>query len=204
MPKANYPGPYELRMFYTTAPATMTPLQHIARYNIDLTAAPVPGALFTSLTPILNGGSPVNLAVYCDNWVNLVKAVVSNQANNTIDFFELWKYDTLSFEASFVSVYSVAVAGTVVGPSTPANEQIITYRTKEGGIMRQHFMEMGNQGTAVPDTPPFTSTTFDAIRVFVTGVNNAFLGRDTSFPFATIAKYAGENEKLFKKRFRGA
>lgn len=202
MPKMNFPGPYEIRLYYTTTPTGMPSFQHIARYNINLTAAPSPGTTFNLLTVVPNGGAPTTLQAYIDAWVLLVKAAMSSNANNTIDFAELWAYTPLSFEASFVSAYSIAAAGTVGSAATPANEQIITYRTAEGGIMRQHFLEFAAQGTAVPDTPPFTSASFDAIRTFVTSVNNAWLGRDTSYPFATIAKYAGENEKLFKKRFR--
>lgn len=204
MPELNYPGPYQVRMFYSTTPTGFPTLQHQARYNIDLTpsGAIAPGTLFSAISIKRRDAVAETLQAYVDRWVVLVKAMMATAANNTIDYAELWYYDPGTFNAAFVSAYAINVAGTNAGTATGAAEKIMTFRTIQGGTMRLHFEEMAASSGGAPDTPPFALGPDDAIQVMVSGVTNAWLGADTSYPFATIALYPGQNEALFKKRFR--
>ena len=202
MPALNYPGPQQIRLFYTTAPTSFPSIQHEARYNIRISGgAPAPGTAFGSMTAALKGGGTLALNTYMDNWAILMKALMSNVANNTIDYAELWDYPALSNNGSFVSAYTMNVAGTTALPSLPAIQNMITFRTAEGGIMKLNFME-GWSGIGVIDTPPFAQAGFQAVADFVISANNAWLGADTSFPFAIKAMFPGQNEALFKKRYR--
>lgn len=198
----NYPGPYELRLFYTTTPTSLTPIQHVAKYNIGLTAVPTPGTAFSLLTVVARGGVPQTLQSYVDAWVALLRPIISSGANNSVDFCELWSYAPGTFNASFVSVYAIGLAGTSGGVSIAANENILTFRSLEGGILRMHFEEFTAVAQGPRDTPPIGNASYEAIRNFVEGTTNAFLARDTSFPFATIALFPGQNEAIFKKRYR--
>lgn len=204
MSELNYPGPYQVRLYYSTTPAGFPTIQHSARYNIDLLGAPpiAPGTLFSAAGVKRRDAVAETLQAYVDRWVVLMKALMASAANNTIDYAELWYYTPLSFNAQYISTYAINVAGTNAGASTGAAEKIMTFRTMEGGSMRLHFEEMAASSGGAPDTPPFTTGADDAIQVMVSGVTNAWLGMDTSFPFATVALYPGQNEALFKKRFR--
>lgn len=202
MPVLNFPGPYEIRLFYTTTPTGVTPIQHSARYNCNLLTSPVPGTVFSAIQIVLRSGATASLSTYMDAHAARMQPLYPSAANNTIDYAELWHYTPGTFEAEFVSVYPINLPGTNAGTATGSAQQIITYRTMEGGIMKMSFMEMAASAGGVPDTPPFAVAGLEAIQLFTVGNANGFIGRDTSYPFATIAVYPGQNEALFKKRFR--
>jgi hypothetical protein len=202
MPALNYPGPQQIRLFYTTSPTGFPAIQHQARMNIQVSAGTViPGTLFSALTVALRGGGSLALNTYIDNWVILMKVMMATAANNTIDYAELWQYPPLSFNGSFVSTYAINVAGTSALAALPAVQNMITFRTIEGGIMKLNFME-GWSGQGAVDTPPFAQAGFQAIADFVISANNGWLGADTSYPFAIKALFPGQNEALFRKRYR--
>lgn len=197
----NYPGPFGLRMFYTTVISSI-PLQHRAEYNIDLQEAnPIAGTPFGALNVKLRGGTTQLLSAYCDAWVALVRPILSAGGLSTIDYFELWKYTPQTFDAVFVSTYPVNLAATGASGTQTASQSILTFRTVLGGIMRLSFMET-MQTPAAFDTPPLSSAAYQAIADHVVSIGNAFLGRDGAYPFSTIAFFPGQNEKLFKKRLR--
>lgn len=195
----NYPGPFELRLYYTTT-VSSTPLTHVARYNIDIDGA-APGAAFSAMNVKSVNGSNPTLAAYLSDWVDLFRPVLSSGAGNSIDYAELWEVTPGTFDMSFVSAESIGLAGLSGSTTQPASQGILTFRTVQGGILKLSFMECvfvsGNK-----DTPPFSLSPVTAIADFVTGGDNAFLGRDTSRPFAVIAFFPGQNEALFKRRFR--
>ena len=80
----NYPGPYQLRMFYTTAPTSLAPMQHVAKYNVDMASPPAPGDAFSTMTVKRRALAAYNFATYCTDWVNLFKVMLSSNANNTV------------------------------------------------------------------------------------------------------------------------
>lgn len=197
----NFPGPYGLRMFYTTTAGSLG-LQHTAEYNIDLTVPdPTPGTLFSALSAENRIGAGYALDTFCDDWVALLRPLYSSAAGNTFDYFELWQYEPESFDASFVSSYTVGLAGSSASPTSAAAQDIWTWRTGEGGVMKLSFMETV-QAPGAPDTAPLASAPLIAIYDFVLSDANIFIGRDGAMPFALIARYPGTNEALFKQRFR--
>lgn len=197
----NYPGPYGLRMFYSTIVSNVI-IQHVAQYNIDLVEDPAPvGDPFSGYTAITRDAANMALDDYCDAWVALLRPIFSNAAGNTIDYFELWRYEPESFDATFLSSYSIGLAGTSASALVVAAQDVWTWRTGEGGVMKLNFMETVHVA-GVADTPPLASAPLIAIYDFVIGPDNAFIGRDGGMPFAMIARYPGQNEALFKQRFR--
>jgi hypothetical protein len=199
----NFPGPYQLRFHYTTANSSFAAKGHTQKLNINLSPDPAPGTPFSGITALNGVGGTQALNALVDAYLNLVKAIYANAANNTWDYVELWKYDPGTFDASFVSVYNTAVAGTSASPMNTANEQIMTFRTLEGGVMRVHYEE-SVKSIGVADSAPFADAALEAIRAYIGDTPKPFLGADTSYPFATIALYPGQNEALFKNRFRTA
>ncbi len=195
-----YPGPYDLRMFYTCT-VSGVPLNHVQKLNIDVLDDPAPGTAFSLITVVQKDDGPNNLETYVDDWVVLLKAAYPS-TSFAINRFELWKYTAESFDASFVSVYEIGETGTGGASIFPAGQYIMTFRTLEGGIMKLSFMEQVATAIGITDPPPVAQTGMQAIADFVVSDSNAFLARDTSYPFALIAGYPGQNEALFKKRYR--
>lgn len=196
----NFPGPYELRMSYSTGIATVF-LTHTSRYNLDLTAVPTPGDSFTNINVKTRGGilTP-DLATVVEAWLALVAP--RHNILSTFGALELWSYAPLSFDATFVSAYSpTIVAGTSVTNAVVAGMETYTLRTTEGGILRLVGIET-TVGTNAKIPYPTTTPSVDAIFDFVKGTSNWILGRDTSYPFAALNFLGGQNEKTFRQRFR--
>jgi hypothetical protein len=195
----NFPGPYEIRMFYTCS-VGVTTLQHEARYNLNLETEPTPGDEFGAINALERSGAPVDLAVYVEAWVDLFLALYVSTAC-VVSHAELWRYEAGTFSADFISAYDIAEAGVGGSNLVPGGQYIMTFRTLEGGIMKLNFLETVI-ATGSTDTPPFANAAAEAIRLHVLSVDNVWLARDTSYPFASIAAYPGINEAIFKRRFR--
>jgi hypothetical protein len=69
--------------------------------------------------------------------------------------------------------------------------------------MRINLME-SVQGVSVPKSSGDLNASQAALVNYVIDplTGNYFLGRDTSFPFAFTRMYPGQNEAVFKRRFR--
>jgi hypothetical protein len=197
----NFPGPYEVRLYYTTAPSGLPAFTHQARYNVSLFGAVTPGLAFSAYDATPRAGALIPLSTVVDNWVALMRPLIGSGGGNTIDYAELWKYTPGTFQATFWGSYGIGLAGTSGGAVVAASQLIQTYRTVEGGIMRINVME-GTLPAAGIDGPPFSPAQTENVRGGIIGASNCWLGRDTSQPMAAIGQYVGQNEALFKKRYR--
>lgn len=196
----NFPGPWELRLSIIALAAT-EPLDHSQRLNVDLTATPTPGDAFNNINAkVRDGLTTPDLAAAIEAWLLLLAPRYENLT--TFGVVELWAYAPLSFDATFISSYNpTLVAGTSVSATVKAAQEIYTFRTVEGGIMRINLMETkGNPGPTI--TYPTGAPGFDNIFDFITGGSNWILARDTSYPFASLKLNPGQNEKSFRQRFR--
>lgn len=196
----NFPGPYELRLTMT-ALAASDPLRHTQRLNLQLTATPSPGDAFNNINAVTRGGTATpDLAAAVEAWLTLIAPRFA-----TLTVFgavELWKYQPLTFEANFISAYNpTKVAGNNANPTVKSNQEIYTFRTLEGGIMRINLLETV-RAVGLVQPYPTANTSADAIFDFITGSTNWILARDTSYPFASMNFLPGQNEKSFRQRFR--
>jgi hypothetical protein len=200
----NFPGPYELRIKY--ADTVLSPvIQHTQRLNVSLVEPAAQGDVFGNYDiNDKNGATTVDLATVVEAWLAKLNATLD--ADVSILSVELWKYPTpQSFDSVFWSTYTpVANVGTAGGPTVASSQNILTFRTSEGGIMKLSVMESDitpGQPRAYADMNAAQKGIVD----FVLDGDGAtfsapFLGRDTSYPFSVIAQYPGQNERLWKKR----
>jgi hypothetical protein len=195
----NFPGPYELRVFYTTTVAVA--IRHTQRLNLDCSGVITPGDAFSTIQPVYKPGAPSTpkLDVIAETWVDQMKAFYNTSV--TFDGFELWKYAASSFDASFVSAHADTDAGSSGSSLQPAAQSIVTFRTGLGGVMKLSFME----SVIVPagtDTGTMSNASLETLVASLEGTVYPFWGRDNSFPFTRIAHYPGQNEALFRRRYR--
>ncbi len=200
----NYPGPYEVRIFYTVTVGSVA-LEHTQRLNCNVSPHADPGEEFNDITVVtrgpLGGGAGFStLKSAVDDYVALMRGIYNTTTAN-IDRAELWRYTPGTFEAAFVSAYNIDLPGTIASATVQAGEAILTFRTIEGGIMKLAYEESylppgGAQSLGVVTGPAA------AIRDYVLGSSNWILARDTSYPFAGYRYNPGQNEAIFKKRFR--
>lgn len=190
----NFPGPYEVRLFYT-----MNVLIHEQRLNVRMEGTPVPGDGFDGMNSLRRDDTPELLSDKVDDWVALLRPLAI-PTGNTINYAELWKYTPLSFEASYISTYDINLAFTGGGNEQKAGQAIYVFRTTEGGIMKINLME-GNRALGNPLTYAGCSADEQALIDAVVGGTVPWLARDTSYPIAFKNLYPGQNEAVFKKRF---
>lgn len=191
----NYPGPYQCRFFYTAGTRP-----HVMQLNVALTADPSPGTFMDSITPISRDGTnPVDLEGACIGLIDLLK----NNFNTTASFdrVELWKFEPLSFESSFVSSFNPGISGTNGVSAKTAAQQIYVWRTQEGGIMKIDLLDTVNS-PALPMGFSDLSVGDQAMAAYIAGDTNVWLGRDTSYPFAFKSAFVGVSEAVFKKVYR--
>jgi len=191
----NYPGPDELRIVYTVAGLT-----HVQRLNCQVNGYPAGAFTMADLDFLTKVGGTVQADTAIDAWVVLFKALL-NAANSTLDYAELWHYEFESFVAAFQCNYPISVAGTSGSSNIAAGQAIFTFRTQEGGKMRLDFMETV---IAVGTSLQYSALNAgqQAIVDFVLSNDNWILARDTSYPNTFHQMHPGQNEALFKARYR--
>jgi len=191
----NYPGPYEVRLFMTT-----DSLVHQMRLNVALSADPDIGETFDNILAYDRVATPRVLESQIDSLLAVLRPQFS-AADTTFDYAELWKYEDLSFDAEYRGSHTIALAGTSGSSHEPASQLIFTFRTGEGGIMRVNCMEHASVNNA---RVPYASlgAVAKAIADEITDDESVWLARDTSFPKICIAGSFGQNEALFRRRFR--
>jgi len=191
----NFPGPVEVRLFYTTAEVT-----HEARYNCNS-----PTDLYVGMTADLvdiydRDGIHGTLEATIDEWVDLIKVLYSN-ATATFDYAELWEYDGETHVGKYILTYPIGVAGTSGTATRFAQQDIFSFRTEEGGSMRIELLETFNALNTVLSYTGMTAAQ-QALVDFVISTSGWILARDTSYPVAFFHLLQGQNEAVFKRRFR--
>jgi len=196
----NYPGPYEVRIFYTVDTSPGGPLVHQYRYSVELDGDPAPGDLFNTIQVYLSGGSTIGLHTSTLAVVNVIEDMLSS-ADATIDYAELWRYTTGSFEATYVSSYSIGLPGTSAGTTWPGLSLINTFRTTNGGLMKTVLLDV----TGVPNVPTPYGDLTGALLAWADHVIDdtlsPYVARDGGRPFVCLRSFSGENEKIFKIRY---
>jgi len=136
-------------------------------------------------------------------WVALMAPLYKSDAN--FAYAELWKYTDGTFISNFVSAYDISDIGTSGNNTVLAGQEVYVFRTSEGGIMKVNLMETITNFSFKKTAANLTASQADLVAYVIdTALGNYFMGRDTSYPFAFVAMYPGQNEAIFKKRYRAA
>lgn len=191
----NFPGPYGLRIYYTVQGR-----EHKLELNFDTVDPVLPGDAYADIDVVRRGVSSAPLSTV---QATLVTALVTQfaSADATIDRSEVWSYTSGTFDAIFVTSDVINEAGTNAGNTTVAGEDIYTFRTEDGGILRLSLEEPVNVLGSSEVYADLTSDQQDLVDIF-TGGSVPWLGRDNSYPFVFLKRHPGKNERTFKKIFR--
>ena len=191
----NYPGPYEVRIYYST-----TNRMHVQKLNCAVTNNPAIGDAFSTILVQPHSGAPIALSTGVDAYILLVKALYA-AADATFIRAELWHYTPGTFDSYYISTYVLGVAGTAAAATFPSGQVVLTFRTVEGGIMRLSLMETVSL-SGVTQYAPYGAGSVKNLTDYIIGSTGWILARDTSFPVANYAFHPGGNEALFKKIYR--
>lgn len=202
----NYPHPWQARIKYQVDGLThihqvylapyvglwdIAPGQPASAYELDSVGTPD----FDSWVNTYINGSPLHSPPFegFKRWLTADGSIIS---------VELWKYPPESNTGQFLTAVNMSEEGTESGSYDPASQIITTFRTQEGGIMRHVVME-----TTRPDNGQKSfSDLADWQQKFFTwqilDSGSPIIARDGSKPFAMSRLSRGQNEALFRKRYR--
>jgi len=191
----NFPGPYEIRIFYTAGS-----IEHQMNLSCNVKYNPQPGDAASTIAVQLADGSDDFMGNVVSAWITLIKTLFA-AADVTFDRAELWEYTPGTYVSRYISTYDIGTAGDSASTTKLASQGIMTFRTTEGGVMKIYF-----QGTTLAAGPRETyaaaAVVLQDIFDFVISDANWILAKDTSYPVAALAWLPGESEAIFKKLYR--
>lgn len=190
----NFPGPYTVELKYTTEG-----LQHSMQLNCDVDGDPVIGTVPTAINLLQRDATTIQLDVAVDTLLTQLLPQFSDES--TFDEYILYKNVPESTEKTFITAGVLGDAGTSLTATEFAHQSTYTFRTQEGGVMRLVLLEDANQ---VKVRTPYgeLGAAAQALMDYITGLTNWILARDTSYPIVPMARTGGENEAVFRKRYR--
>lgn len=196
----NFPGPYELRIFYTVDTDPGGALDHQLRINIDCPVPPDPGDLFSVIDISLAGGGTAKLHTTTLAIVNLIEDNF-NSDDTAFTHAELWVYEPASFDATYLTAYDLGLPGTAALATVPASQTIFSFRSLAGGVVKLVLLDtVGIPG--VPVAYSGLSAVPQAVVDYWLDDNlSPVLARDGTRPLAFLKLFPGQSEHLFKRRF---
>jgi len=193
----NYPGPYEMRLFYN---ANLGNPEHVMHLSLDLPDVPDPGDTFDLIDVQRHSGVTHTLEFETEVLLTLLQPIWP--ALTDFSRAELWKYEALTFNSDFVSAYTPVITnGTAATASIVAGQAIVTMRTVAGGIFKLSMMESYLVAGARQSFPTGNAAV-NALADYFTSLDHAWIARDNARPFAALHFMPGQNERLWKRLYR--
>lgn len=201
----NYDGRVEIRFFYTTTISTI-PLPHRHTVDVDYGGGEPnlipPGVDFSDVPLIQRNGIETDAASFVAAYMDVLAPLW--RPTTEFSHAEMWVYGgEPSTDAVFKGAYSLGVVGSAgAGLDQAAQQLTLTFRSEFGGILRTQLMEVSLEGSNV-QTEPFTPSTLQNLAVYIDSLLSPIVARDNGHIITPIKAGLGQNEKLWRKRFRG-
>lgn len=190
------PGPFLLDI-----PYVQTGQVHHFTVNCDVIGDASVGIAPTVVTMRSKGSGPLILSGAADDLWGVIRALMPD--TTIASQYVLWKYNGTNLDKTFISGGTLtAPNGSNVADAVLASQMIITYRTGAGNI-----------GKLIANDTPFTlnirvplgtgyTTETGPIKTYLLSADCIVMARDRSFPVAGLNESLGQNEKLWKRRYR--
>lgn len=194
----NYPGPWQMRIFYTSVFASVT-YTHVCTMNMDVDGDPDPGSAFGDYDLPSRSGLVYNAAT----WAAAIAADMADVFPTASNIFlaELWKFADGSYNAAFQSSMALDVDGTVGAGAVEDSQNIWSMRSQNGS---HAFFELlhttldPGPKLAYGDCAQTVQDIFDTL----TALDSPCLARDGGYLFSPLFYLPGRSEHLFKSRNR--
>lgn len=195
----NLPGPYEADYAYIVAGFT-----HHLRVNCMVMDNPAPGTPFIDLEVQTISGTPMLLSGAVQTLWDFIRPFMHSAV--LAPTVTIWKYVTGSFEKDFITASSgVTGAGTNGVAYNPGHYRQFSFRSANGGIMKVSLMEDSDTDKTIVNliaNPAGNAS--QQLAAYILSTDGWLLARDDSFPIAPYHENQGENEALFRRRFRAS
>jgi len=193
----NYPGPFELDFVLR-----VDGLTHRVRLNVIALNNPVVGTPMTQIQLLMRSGNPTSAAAFISEFWGWLRALYSPSSvlNNVI----LWRYASNSFQKTFISETPVTPnAGSGAATYAAAGQATFTFRSGLGGIAKvvviEHAGNLSNDQFAYSTT---SSAPAQRLMQFLVSANSCAIARDNAFLVTGIRVSYGQNEAIWRRRFR--
>jgi hypothetical protein len=190
------PGPFLLDI-----PYVQTGEVHHFTVNCDVVGPATIGLAPTVVTMRSQGSGPLLLSGAADDLWDVVRPLMPDTTVATQ--YVLWKYNGTNLDKTFISGGTLtAPNGSSDGDVVLASQAIFTFRS--GG---------GNTGKLVVNDTPIDSNfrgpwgtggigVTAALKTYLLSPDCIVMARDRSFPVAALNESFGQNEKLWRRRYR--
>lgn len=195
----NFDGEYELRIYYTSQPAGFQEIEHRHTMDVNVNNWPEPGTAFVDIFVERRDTTTSNLSTVVDEYVALLIPLFAS--SQTITRAELWHIPEGTTNGQYISSYSIAELGTNGNDENPAYQGTLTFRSIGGSTMRVQLMEIP-LASNLREPYPTGNALLNNIFAYVSGLTSPFLARDNTPPFAPMNYSGGQNEALWRKRYR--
>lgn len=198
----NYPGPYEVEIEYTT-PISGVTLPHSLKVNCAAIGTPAPGSPASAISLQTRSGTPALIQTCVDGLWAFLRPMLHTSVVAAV--WTLWRYPVAgSFAKDFITSGTLTnPAGTAAAVPTAAFYGIFKFRSAGGGTMGITLLEsVHSQKTKIPLTANVSGNDNQKLAAYVISTAGWMIARDDSFPIVPTTLSQGENERLFRQRFR--
>lgn len=190
----NFPGPWGLDIHYNSMG-----FPHRQQLNLRVDGIPDPGDDMSTILFLRRDNTTTPAVSAITAWINLLQPFYNTTTGDFVRA-DLWKYEPSSYAKTFVTSHTIGLPGTSATAGVQAAEVYITFRTQAGGILKL-ALEEPSIAPGIATTPPYTGI-YLTLTNFILSPANWIYARDNSYPIANSKVLPGQNEAVFKKRFR--
>lgn len=192
-------GNYQLE-FLLTGFTSPTRTHSHSIYVAPLTA-PVAGTPVADIDVQQRGGGSTDLQSAANTYSGFLRRFYSTAID--VENFTLWRYVTEN-SRDFVTA-GVAVPGVAgTGAITIAQQNTLSYRTAGGAVLKQVMLESNQGGDAKSTlTADAAGNTVQRMAGYLMSSGGVAIGIDNTFPIAPLTIANGQNEKVWRKIYRG-
>lgn len=194
---ASFPaGPYILEI-----PTITAGFAHPITINCDTIGDATPGSSPLDITLRNKGGGGVILSGAANAFWDLCRVLFS--PSTLASTYTLWKVGVTNTEREFISAGNLTSPnGGTFGTYQPAQQQTFTWRAGSGGILKLVLLEGNTSGnTRIPIVAAPDAAVL-ALNTYVLSDDSFLMARSRAFAVAAMNMSMGQNEAIFKARFR--
>jgi len=189
---AIYTG-YETDIVYT-----VSALEHRARLKVNPVGTPDIGEDLTALMLHNRASGTMNFNDLITAIAELMQPLYSGAVD--IQRAELWRRTEDGSGRDYLSQVGINLEGTGASPNL-ASQIIFTFRTQGGHIAKFYLMETNVTSNQIL-REPFPAGALADLASYLAAPDSAIYAGDETYVWATLGIACGQNEKLFRSRFR--
>lgn len=190
------PGPFLLDIPYVN-----TGEVHHFTINCDVVGPATVGISPSVVTMRTKGSGPMILSGSVDALWTVIRPLMP--ASTIASQYVLWKYNGTNLDKTFISGGTLTSPnGSSIGAVVLASQLIMTFRSGGGNIGK---LNVNDTPFALNIHVPLGSGSIGetaAVKTYLLSDDCIVMARDRSFPVAALNESAGQNEKLWKRRYR--